>query len=70
MNEIESHPDYRPTFEHWLSVCLSAGRSRAEAEQRARGHAYSFVARRIERAAYYQGKRVIGPNPSLSASNP
>ena len=67
MNEIEQHPDYEPTYRRWYSVCLAAGRSRAEAEERARGHALLFVGRRIERQRFYEGAKRVGPTAVQAA---
>lgn len=46
---IEHHPQFKPTFERWLSVCRAAGRNRQTAKERAYGHAFTVVARLIER---------------------
>jgi hypothetical protein len=55
--EIESHPDHQPTYRRWLSVCLSADRCRADAEARACGHAFAFIARRTNER---QSTKVLG----------
>lgn len=69
-HQIISHPDYQATYRRWLSVCLAAGRSKVEAEQRARGYAHAFCARQIERQRFYAGRKPIGPDANQEATAP